>query len=38
MRNGIKLLNNKYLIIIIIYFSNITYPVRCLRVPQVDYH
>jgi hypothetical protein len=34
----ITLLNNKYVIIIYIYILNFTYPLRCLRVPQVEYH
>jgi hypothetical protein len=43
MRKRIKLLNNKYFIIIIIFIFNFLYPVRCLllppgvRVTQVEY-
>jgi hypothetical protein len=32
----LKLLNNKY--IIIIYFFKFPYPLRCICVPQVEYH
>jgi hypothetical protein len=39
-KRRIKLLNNKYIIIIMYtyIFLNFTYPLRCLSVPQVEYH